>query len=140
MTYALLWYPLAAALVAAGIGLWAWNDCGSVADPARCREAVVPGSLLLLAVFLIAGLAVLLLVWVTLRLLGPALRRGPTDEEAGWAPHGAGWTDDRAGAGADDAGASEADGTSEARPVAGDPNGTHHVVPSRSRRHDRSGS
>jgi hypothetical protein len=122
VTHALLWYPLAALSVTVGIGVWAWNGCSSAPDRASCREAVVPGSLLLLTVLLVAGLTILAVVWITARLLGPVLRRAPSEEEAGWAPHGAGWPEGR-------------------RPSAGAPEADDHapdrVTPSRSRRRQR---
>ena len=127
MTYALMWYPVAALVVATGIGVWAWSDCGSARDPAVCRETVVPGSLYLLVVILLVGLVVLALVWAIVRALGPVLRRGPTNEEAGWAPHGAGWSDEPAAG--DDERAGSAPRSDDA---------TAPVIPSRARRHDRS--
>ena len=62
-----MWYPVAALVVATGIGVWAWSDCGSARDPAACRETVVPGSLYLLVVILLVGLVVLALVWAIVR-------------------------------------------------------------------------
>ncbi|MEX0754131.1 MAG: hypothetical protein WEA54_06455 [Actinomycetota bacterium] len=138
-THAVLWYPLAAVVVTGAIAAWAWSDCGSANDVAACREAVVPGSLLLLTVMLIAGLVILALMWVVLRLLRPMLSSRPTDEESGWAPHGAGWTDERRPGSPDPEGGATTRGGPE--PDTDDPRGdqdaTSIVVPSRVRRHDQ---
>ncbi|MEX2274507.1 MAG: hypothetical protein WEA10_02935 [Actinomycetota bacterium] len=79
VAWAAIWYPLGCVAVAAAVGVWFYADCGNAADTVACRESIVPGSLLFLAVILGAGIVVLAIVWAISLVVVRLLDAGPAD-------------------------------------------------------------
>jgi hypothetical protein len=63
-TRAMLWYPIACVVAAAGFAAWVWVDCRSVRAVASCRSEVPAETLWAFAIVLAIGLVVLGLVWL----------------------------------------------------------------------------
>jgi len=82
---AAIWYPIACVVVAVLVGIWFYVECGDATEVAECREAIVPGTLLFLAVILVAGIGVLAIVWVLSRVAGYVLARTSERSDGGFA-------------------------------------------------------
>jgi hypothetical protein len=69
-TWAMLWYPVVCASLAAALGAWLWSQCRGAQRPAVCRSDILPGMLMFFVAILAVGMVVLAIVWLLGRLIG----------------------------------------------------------------------
>jgi hypothetical protein len=88
-TWAMLWYPLACAALAAGFGAWLWTQCADARRPVACRRDIVPGMGMFFLVIFAIGMVVLAIIWLIGRMIGRSSpdsgsewSEGPSDDSA----------------------------------------------------------